>query len=280
MGNLRSTLLSTALFLVLLICCSPFTAAHVPAPITVGQRGTEPFGYSVRWTQTGPGEGHWALEDSSEPQYLITDPTASPMRKQFQLPVSPRPIDGLQLGWTASVSEYFFVSDGTSLLGTDIPQGRPITEWNALILTPGWEWVIPLPESSDAPLITHDGLPWDWEYTDREPKDWESSELEPSSERAWLSVGFSAIEPGELFVVRKQLRWIGTRGNTVYGDQILDDGSRHFERPVISVIEYPTVVPEPATFSLAIAATFCFVGRRRPSTARGTRVTRKGINQV
>ena len=205
----RYTVLLMALFIVLLIYPSPSTFAHVPAPITVGHNGTEPgLHRSIGWTETGPGEGHWAFEDPVDPQYLIADPTAPPMGKFFRTPEDILHfLGGLQPGWTASVWEYFFVSDGSGPLGGDIPVSLPITDWHEHILEPGWEWVVPSQESSGPSLITNDGLPWDWEYVD----------AEPSSEPAWLSVKFAAIEPGVLFVIHKQLRWSGTPENTVWG---------------------------------------------------------------
>lgn len=264
MANFRNHWLATTLLFVLLIRLSPLAVAHVPSPIAIGPTGTQPgLERTVRWTATGPGEGYWAFENSDVPQYLMTDPAAAPMVKLFSLPRDYRRIGGLQQGWTAPVSEYFFVSEGSGPLGGDIPRGRPITQWSAQILNAGWEWVVSSPGTPGTPLITVDGLPVDWEHTDLEPRDWNHEDWELTSEHAWLSVRFSAIETGASFVIRKQLRWIGTPDNTVWGDGRLDDGSSNFERGIIRVIEYPTVVPEPATFALALTATFCLVRRRR-----------------
>lgn len=243
--------------LILLPCYSTSpTLAHVPSPIAVGQNGTETgSGRSITWTQTGPGEGHWTMDDPIKPQYLIADPTAPPMSKRFLTPRDSESNDqflNLQPGWTSPVWEYYFASDGTGPLGRDIPVSLPITDWHEHILEPGWEWVVPSPESSDPALITNDGLPWDWEFID----------AEPTSIATWLSVQFAAIEPGVPFVIHKQLRWSGTSENSVWGDRMLDDGSTYLEG-YISVIEYPSVVPEPTTTSLALAATLFFVGRRR-----------------
>ena len=272
----RYPFLLSALFSGLVVFSSGSAVATGPPPINAGQSGTitrRPNLGITRWQETGPGEGSWTFRSPTKPQYLITDPTAGAMSRGFSL--HPRDISetNLQPGWTGSVREYYFVSDGVTLNGGEIPRGLAITGWNSQVLTLGWEWVVPLPESSDAPLISNGGLPWDWEYADREPQDWglhgalpndwKYADWEQNSDRAWLSVKFSAIEPGDLFVIQKQLRWRGTPDNTVWGDNQLDDGTSLRREATITIVDYPIVVPEPATFVLALAATFHLVCTRR-----------------
>ncbi len=187
---------------------------------------------------------------------LIHDPGAGPMIQRFETPTTdtnnrilldaaqPAP----QLVW------------GDYRIAETSPGGPPISEpvhgWYAEIMTEGWEWVLPddpgFPSSIplDDPLITRDDVP--------HPASFPAPGAEPHE--FWVE--FPPVNPGETLGIHKALLWVGTTGNSIWGDDLLDDGTP-FNESLISVWAHPTV-PEPSTWAmLLLGAIFCAALRRR-----------------
>ncbi len=99
-------------------------------------------------------------------------------------------------------------------------------------------WNVPDPNTES--LITRDGDPWPWTFIEPPP----GTDPDP----AWLWVEFPPIGPGHVLDIHKELVWVGTDNNSVWGDGILDNGTT-FDESMISVWEYPTI-PEPSTLLL------------------------------
>ena len=231
----RITLFAT-LAATLLFCFSSLAIANT-APHFAGRNGTGPGEhFQIPFEPTGPSEGHWVLGDPTNGIPLIADPSAPPMEKWFMTPTG----EPLQPGWSAPVWENFLVWPGDSAF----PASPAITDWHEHIHEPGWIWGVPDEGSLDPPLITRDGEPWEWRHIPP------PAGAEPNP--AWLWVEFPPIGPGHVLDIHKQLIWEGVPGNTLWGDQILDDGTAN-EEVMVSVWEYPTI-PEPSSLLLSSLA--------------------------
>ena len=139
------------------------------------------------------------------------------------------------------------------------PVSVAVQDWHEEFLTDGWEWVLPDDERfptlfpPDESLITRNGEPHPWSFS--------PSPAEHAPHQLWVQ--FPPIHPGETLDIHKAMLWVGTPGNRIWGDDILDDGN-FFDESVISVWEYPT--PEPGTCSLLaicmVAGGLMVAGRR------------------
>jgi hypothetical protein len=128
---------------------------------------------------------------------------------------------------------------------------KPVSDWHEIILTPGWEWVLPGSRlyPTDISLITRDGVNWPWQHVD-------PNNLTPQE----ISVVFEAIEGGHVLDIHKGLLWVGTPDDLIWGDEP--------DETVILVREYPT--PEPASWMLAVVGLTTLAGWR---WRRGRRAT-------
>jgi PEP-CTERM motif len=189
--------------------------------------------WAVLLAGSGPGASAPIIVpfDSDNMQWVLTeqitfDPGAPGMEKHFGSPQSstggPILLDAFQ-PFPIPVWENF------PLIG-----GLPISDWHEELLTPGWEWLIPDPGG----LITRNGVPW-------------PSQINPNSDPVTLWVDFPPIVPdpfgGVVLDVHKEMLWVGTPGNSIWGDGV-DDSGTTVDESFIRVLEYPT--PEPASVVL------------------------------
>ncbi len=171
-----------------------------------------------------PIPGQWYVQAS-----LVFNPTAPPMTKVFQSPITaaggPILLDALQ-------PLPILVDELYTIVGP--PDGQSVSDWHERIVTPGWVWVTPGdPSFPDlfpvgTSLITRDGLPW-------------PSEPLGGSDPTAVDVKFPPIDPPHFLDIHKALLWVGTETQQVWGDDPTETG--------IVVVEYPT--PEPSSFVLA-----------------------------
>ncbi|MEZ6068954.1 MAG: hypothetical protein R3C10_01520 [Pirellulales bacterium] len=187
---------------------------------------------------------------------LVHNPSAGPMFKNFQSPVSdtgaPILLDALQPFPQPLWEDFQLIA----LPG--IPTNTPVADWHEEIFTDGWEWVLPgddrFPDlfSEGQSLINRNGEPYPWHI----PPHGDA----PGPNQVWAA--FPAITQDNTLGIHKALLWVGTDGNRVWGDDQLDDGTPYDESS-IRVWEYPTI-PEPGTLSLALIAASCaMLGKRR-----------------
>jgi hypothetical protein len=174
---------------------------------------------------------------------LVLDPGAGPMIKRFESPVTDTLdrilLDAFQPFPQPVWEDFHIVEPGAG----GPPVSVAVQVWHEEILTVGWEWVLPGDEQfptlfpPDESLITRNDEPHPWDFSPSPP--------EHAPHQLWVQ--FPPIQPGETLDIHKALLWVGTPGNRIWGDDVLDDGSI-FDESVISVWEYPT--PEPGTCSM------------------------------
>jgi hypothetical protein len=223
----------------LLVCgLCPANVGAQPVVVTAGANMDIDFNQEVTVGYSGF-VGAYFLEVD-----LIHDPSAGPMIKRFQSPITDTNdrilLDATQL-FPQSVWEDFHIV-------APVPGGPPasvaVQDWHEEIWTDGWEWVLPgdarfptlFPPGES--LVTRNGEPHPWSFS--------PSPTVHAPHQLWVQ--FPPIHPGETLDIHKALLWVGTPGNRIWGDDVLDDGSI-FDESLISVWEYPTV-PEPSTWSL------------------------------
>jgi hypothetical protein len=202
---------------------------------------------NVAWNPTDP-PGSWTLQLD-----LIVDPNGGPMEKRFE---SPKGATGAPILLVAMQPFPQVVWEDILILPVPGTPGVAVTDWHEEIRTPGWEWVLPgdsrfptlFPAGSS--LITRNGQPSPWSPIPMEPAD-------PSK----LWVGFPPIPPNNVLDVHKALLWVGTDGNRIWGDNVLDNGNTLSES-FIAVREYPTI-PEPATVVMWFAGSLPWILMRR-----------------
>ena len=187
---------------------------------------------------------------------LNHDPGAGPMIKLFEAPVSDT-LDRILLDATQPNPQP--IQEEISILAS-VP-GGPVSvavhDWHEQIMTDGFEWVLPGDERfsglfpDDTSLITRNGEPHPWDFS--------PSPAEHGPHELWVE--FPPIPPGETLDIHKALLWVGTPGNRIWGDDVLDDGTV-FDETVIRVWEYPTV-PEPRTSWLLAVGVIAAMALRR-----------------
>jgi hypothetical protein len=202
----------------------------------------------VAYIPPGPNPGNWMLQVD-----LIVDPGAGPMIKHF---LSPRGATGGPI--LLDAQQPFPQPLWEDFLNLPVPgtSGVPIIDWHEEIRTPGWEWVLPGDDRfpnlfpANTSLITRDGQPWPWEPI--------PMPVDPTK----LWVRFPPIDPNRVLDVHKALLWVGTPGNRVWGDG-LDDAGATVNELFIDVLEYPTIIPEPTTFTLLCLGLIGVIWTRR-----------------
>ncbi|MAT70041.1 MAG: hypothetical protein CMJ58_11015 [Planctomycetaceae bacterium] len=187
---------------------------------------------------------------------LMHDPAAGPMIKRLESPHDdtgqPILLDAQQRFALRIDEEFNIGSPGTA----GIPVSVEVRDWHEEILTPGFNWVIPtdatIPQvfPDGTSLITRNGAPHPYELL-----------ASPAVLPPRLDVKFPPIYPGEVLDIHKAIEWVGTPGNRIWGDNMLDDGTP-FDEGEIRVWEYPTV-PEPATWGLMAITTLVGVSLLR-----------------
>jgi len=216
--------------------CLATTATGAPAGLIAGNNlGVAPSGpITVPWDSTNL---NWVLNMD-----LVFDPSAGPMTKLFQSPMGPTggpiQLDATQ-PFPQPVWENFFLDPDRSL---------PVSDWHEHVLTPGWEWVI----DPSGVLITINGDPIPWKH-----QPMPDGTVTPPH---MLWVEFDPIPPGNILDVHKQLLWVGTPGNRIWGDGVDDAGNSVDER-FIEVLEYPT--PEPGSLAIFGLGVLALARRRR-----------------
>ena len=228
-----------AVLLVLSITITP-APAQVPT-ITAGANLDIDFNEEVDIPYSGF-VGQWFVDIN-----LIHNPGAGPMFKNFQSPMDDtgqRILLDAEQPFPQRVDEEFF------LVPTLAPvPSAPVADWHEEIFTEGWEWVLPSDAANfpglfdpNTSLITKNGDPHPWNFSPT------PAVHEPNK----LWVEFPAIDEGNVLDIHKALLWVGTPGNRIWGDDILDDGT-FFAESFIRVFEYPTI-PEPGTLWLVTLA--------------------------
>lgn len=185
---------------------------------------------------------------------LVHDPNAGPMIKHFHLPTTetgdtillyqdqPHPL---------KIREDWYIVDADDSATHTVSE--PVSDWHEHFITPGFTWVIPghseftdlFPDQPS--LITKNGEPHPW---------WHAPDIALLGR---IDVEFPAIEPGNVLDIHKAILWVGTSDNSVWGDNMLDDGTFLDER-TIDVWEYPT--PEPASAVLLSLGCLAMLRRR------------------
>lgn len=208
-------------------------ASQASAVITAGSNinGTPPDPLIVPW-----GDGQFQPIDET----LIFDPDAGPMIKQFEPP--PTILDATQ-PFPLPIWEDWFLLPGGAAGG---PASKPVSDWHEIIITPGWVWLEPGDEYGDGlifeptgSLITRNGDPWPHHHQPGE---------DDFPQGTALFVEFDPITPGNVLDIHKALLWVGTEGNSRWGDGTNDAGTQTIPEGVVIVLEYPT--PEPASLAL------------------------------
>ncbi len=184
---------------------------------------------------------------------LAHQPEAGPMIKRFESPITdtldPILLDANQ-PFAIPIQETFKVYDPPILdpagAADAIFPFEPVYGWYEEIMTPGFIWVTPDdPRYGQGPLfgkplITRNGNPHP-SYTSILP----AGSLGPDDTRPHvyqphvLAVEFARIDIGETLGINKAMLWVGTDGNSVWGDDQLDDGTP-FREDTIRVWEHPT----------------------------------------
>lgn len=182
--------------------------------------------------------GEWVLDVN-----LIHDPGAGPMFKIFESPITDTntriQLDAEQ-PFPQRVTENFYLPPTLAPILT-----VPVADWHEEIVTPGWEFVIPEDSANfprlfppNASLITKNGNPHPWDFIGSPQVD----------DITRLDVMFPPIAAGNTLDIHKALLWVGTPGNRIWGDDMLDDGT-FLDESTIRVWGYPTV-PEPSAICL------------------------------
>ncbi len=201
--------------------------------------------WAMRLAGSGPGtsEPIFVVFDSDPIQWKLTepitfDPGAPGMEKHFE---SPKEVTGAPIQLDALQPFPIPVWEEFPLVG-----GLPVADWHEEVLTPGWVWRIPDPGG----LITRNGVPW-------------PSQINPNSDPLTLWVDFDPIIPsplgGVILDIHKELLWVGTPQNRIWGDGILDDGAA-IDESFILVHEFPT--PEPTTLTLLALGALALLRKR------------------
>jgi hypothetical protein len=186
---------------------------------------------------------------------LIHDPAAGPFFKNFESPIDdtdlPILLDAGQ-PFPQPIFESFFLAPAVSPV-----LAEPVANWHESIVTAGWEWVLPgaprFPNlfPTDTSLITKNG----------DPHPWTIPSLPKMHEPDQLWVEFPPIEAGNTLGINKALLWVGTPGNTIWGDHTDDLGVVETYEASVRVFEYPA--PEPSSGTLLAAAACVVLGWRK-----------------
>jgi PEP-CTERM motif len=201
--------------------------------------------WAVRLAGSGPGTSApiFVPFDSDNIGWTLTepitfDPSAPGMEKHFD---SPRQVTGGPILLDALQAFPIPVWENFPLIG-----GLPVSDWHEELLTPGWEWFVPDPGG----LITRNGVPW-------------PSQINPNSDPQTLWIDFEPIVPdplgGVVLDVHKEMVWVGTPGNRIWGDGV-DDSGNIVDESFIRVLEFPT--PEPSTLVLLGLGTLALLRKR------------------
>jgi len=194
--------------------------------------------------------GEWVLEAE-----LAHNPDAGPMIKRFEAPVTDIP--GHRILLDANQPRPFVVHEDFQLLDGDL-RSLAVSDWHEVVLTPGWQWVLPGDDrfpnlfADNQSLITRNGQPHPWEHIPG---------ISPIEQGTRVDVKFPAIQPGDVLDVHKALLWVGTPDNTIWGDDSLDALTVVYDESSIRVWEYPT--PEPATAVMLAFGSLALLGRGR-----------------
>lgn len=173
---------------------------------------------------------------------LIHDPGAGPMVKLFEAPVTDT-LDRILLDATLPNPQPIQEEISVLAPGPDGLVSVAVSDWHEHIMTDGFEWVLPGDDRFPAlfpvgtSLITRNGEPHPWQFS--------PTPADHGPDALWVE--FPPVQPGEILDVHKALLWVGTPGNRIWGDDVLDDGTA-VDESVIRVWEYPT--PEPSSGSL------------------------------